>query len=603
MERYDFDTSPSLIFKLWKQLSSRRRLELFVTLGLMCLSALAEVVSLGAIVPFLGALNAPETVFRYPALSNFFASLGINNAEEILLPITAIFIISALLAGILRILLLWWGTRVAFASGADLSFEVYRRTLYQPYLVHVRRNSSEVISGLSNKINLVVFHSLLPAITLASSTILAISITLTVIIISPTAALVSTLSLGLCYVFITRIYRKKIKRNSTHIAREQTQLVKASQEGIGGIRDVLLDGTQPFYSEIYRRADIILKQAQGNNFFYSVSPRYVLEALGMAVIAVFAYYITRQPGGVDTALPLLGALALGAQRLLPAMQQIYSSWASIVGSHASLNDIINLLNQPLPKEILDVSSRPLEFRKSIQFDDVRFRYTSDGPWVINGLSLNVKRGSSIGFVGSTGSGKSTLLDILMGLLQPTSGKFLVDNQLVQGGKLVSWQKIIAHVPQSIFLADTTLAENIAFGVPYDLIDMQRVALVAQQAQIADFIESRPNGYRARVGERGVQLSGGQRQRIGIARALYKQAKVLILDEATSALDNSTEQAVINNIKALDRDIAIFIIAHRLSTVQHCDTIIELDNGQVVAQGRFQELIECSPSFRSLAGLT
>ncbi len=601
MFTYDFNNKPSLILKLWKHLSNRRRFEFVLTFGLMCLSALAEIVSLGVVLPFLGALTAPERVFEHPALSNLFLGLGINNADELVLPMTVTFVVSALLAGAIRTLLLWWSTRIAFASGADLSFEIYRRTLYQPYLVHVRRNSSEVISGLSNKVNLVVFSTLLPMIILASSTILTISILLTVIIISPVAALVSFLGLGLCYALITWIFRRKIQENGKHIAREQTQLIKASQEGIGGIRDVLLDGTQAFYSEIYRQADITLRRAQGNNYFYSMSPRYVLEALGMVIIAAFAYYISLQPGGVDTALPLLGVLALSAQRLLPAMQQIYVSWASIASNHASLNDIINLLNQPLPKEILDTSPEPLEFRNTIQFDNVRFRYTSDGPWVINGLNLNVSRGTSIGFVGSTGSGKSTLLDILMGLLRPTSGKFLVDDQPLFGSRLTSWQKIIAHVPQSIFLADTTLAENIALGVPYASIDMDRVASAARQAQIANFIESRPKGYQALVGERGLQLSGGQRQRIGIARALYKQTKVLVLDEATSALDNATEQSVINSITALDRDIAILIIAHRLSTIKHCDTIVELDNGRVVAQGTYEELIKFSPSFRRLAG--
>ncbi len=601
MLTYDLKNLPSLILNLWKHLRTRRRFELLLTFGLMCISALAEVVSLGVVLPFLGALTAPERVFEYPALSNLFLVLGITNADQIVLPMTVIFALSALVAGAIRVLLLWWSTRVACASGSDLSFEIYRRTLYQPYLVHMHRNSSEVISGLSNKVTLAIFSTLLPILNLASSTILTISITLTVIIISPVAALVSFFGLGLSYALITWIFRKKIKENSSHIAREQTQIVKASQEGIGGIRDVLLDGTQAFYSEIYRRADIILRRASGNNHFYSVSPRYGLEALGMIIIAAFAYYICLQPGGVDTALPLLGALALSAQRLLPAMQQIYSSWANIAGNHAPLNDIINLLNQPLPKEMFDASVEPLEFRNSIQFVDVRFRYSSDGPWIINGLNLSISRGTSIGFVGSTGSGKSTLLDILMGLLQPSSGKFLVDHQPLLGSRLSSWQKIIAHVPQSIFLADTTLAENIALGVPYESIDMDRVASVARQAQIADFIESRPMGYKALVGERGLQLSGGQRQRIGIARALYKQAKVLVLDEATSALDSATEQSVINSITALDRNIAILIIAHRLSTIKHCDTIIQLDNGRIVAKGTYEELIKCSPSFRKLAG--
>jgi ATP-binding cassette subfamily B protein len=243
---------------------------------------------------------------------------------------------------------------------------------------------------------------------------------------------------------------------------------------------------------------------------------------------------------------------------------------------------------------------PLSFGDAIRFESVCFRYGSDGPWVLDGLSLAIPKGARIGFVGTTGSGKSTTLDLLMGLLEPASGQILVDGAPVNGERRRAWQRTIAHVPQSIYLADTTVAENIAFGVPREAIDPERVRQAARQAQIAEFIESRPDGYQAFVGERGIRLSGGQRQRIGIARALYKQATVLVFDEATSALDNATEQAVMDAIENLDRELTILIIAHRLSTVQRCDTIIELEHGRVVAQGSYEQLLERSPSFRRMA---
>ena len=320
----------------------------------------------------------------------------------------------------------------------------------------------------------------------------------------------------------------------------------------------------------------------------------------MVLIAALAYELSRKAGGIATALPVLGALALGAQRLLPAMQLTYSAWASIVGSHASLIDTIALLDQPLPTDILQPAPAPLIFQKNIQFKSARFRYTSDGPWVLDGINLVIAKGSRVGFVGSTGSGKSTMLDLLMGLLVPTEGELMVDGQHINGNRISAWQRTIAHVPQSIYLADTTLAENIALGVPRNSIDLQRVHQASRQAQIADFIESRPEGYNTFVGERGVRLSGGQRQRIGIARALYKQASVLVFDEATSALDNSTEQSVMDAIDGLGSDLTILLIAHRLTTVRHCDTVIELEHGQVVAQGSYEQLLECSSSFRRLA---
>ncbi len=591
---------PNLLVRLWHHLRRRRRRQFGLLMGLMLVSAFAEVVSLGAVLPFLGILVAPEHVFNHPIVADVAQAWGITSADQLVLPLTVAFAAAALIAGAIRILLLWVSTRLAFATGADLGIEVYRRTLYQPYRVHVARNSSEVISGITNKVNGVVFSVLLPLLTLVSSTVLLVAIMLALIAIDPMVASVAAVGFGASYALITWMSSRRLHRNSQRIAYEQTQVVKALQEGLGGIRDVLLDGTQPVYCDIYRQADHPLRRAQGNNVFIGGSPRYIMEALGMVLIAALAYALSRQVGGIATALPVLGALALGAQRLLPALQQIYSAWASIAGSHASLADTIELLDQPLPAEILQPAPAPLPFQDTIRFDAVRFRYTSDGPWVLDGLNLTIPKGARVGFVGSTGSGKSTTLDLLMGLLTPTEGELLVDGQPISGNRVRAWQQTIAHVPQSIYLADTTLAENIAFGVPPDTIDMDRVQQAARQAQIADFIESSPEGYQAYVGERGIRLSGGQRQRIGIARALYKQASVLVFDEATSALDNATEQSVMDAIEGLNRDLTILLIAHRLTTVRRCDTIVELEHGRVVAQGTYEQLLERSPSFRRMA---
>jgi len=593
---------PSLLISLWQHLTQRRRRQLGLLTGLMLVSVFAEVVSLGVVLPFLGILVAPERVLRHPIVAEATQVWGITSADQFVLFLTVVFAAAALIAGAIRVLLLWASTRLAFDIGADLGIEVYRRTLYQPYRVHVARNSSEVISGITNKVNGVVFLVLLPLLTLVSSTMLLVVIMLTLIAIDPMVASVSTVVLGASYALITFMSRRRLHRNSQRIAYEQTQVVKSLQEGLGGIRDVLLDGTQPVYCEIYRQADQQLRRAQGNNTFIGLSPRYVMEGLGMVLIAALAYALSLQVGGIATALPVLGALAIGAQRLLPALQQSYSSWASITGSYASLADTIELLNQSLPIELLQPAPEPLQFNKSIRFNAVSFRYTSDSPWVLDGFSLVIAKGARVGFVGGTGSGKSTTLDLLMGLLIPTEGEFLVDEQPTSGTRGRAWQQTIAHVPQSIYLADSTLAENIAFGVPRNDIDLGRVKKAARQAQIADFIESSPEGYQAYVGERGIRLSGGQRQRIGIARALYKQASVLVFDEATSALDNATEQSVMETIEGLNSALTILIIAHRLTTVRRCDFIVEMERGRVVAQGTFKHLLESSSSFRRMASV-
>lgn len=591
---------PRLLTRLWIHLSQRRRRQFGLLVGLMLVSAFAEVASLGAVLPFLGILVAPERVYNHPFVGDVAQGLGITSADQLVLPLTLVFGTIAVIAGAIRIFLIWASTRLAFSTGADLGIEVYRRTLYQPYWVHASQNSSEVIAGITNKTDAVVFSVLVPLLTFISSTMLVVVIMIALIATDPVVASLAGLGFGSSYVLITWLSRRQLRLNSHHIAREQTQVLKALQEGLGGIRDVLLDGAQSVYCDVFRRADLTLRRAQGSIVFIGGSPRYAMEAMGMVVIAALAYSLSQQAGGISTALPILGMLALGAQRLLPCLQQLYYSWASITGYQASLADTIALLDQPLPEESLQFTTVPLLIQNEICLSAVRFRYTLEGPWVLDGLNLVIAKGARVGFVGSTGSGKSTTLDLLMGLLIPTEGELLVDGQPISGNRITAWQRSIAHVPQNIYLADTTLAENIAFGVPTEAIDMEKVKRAARQAQIADFIEKSPEGYQAYVGERGVRLSGGQRQRIGIARALYKQASVLVLDEATSALDNATEQLVVDAMGALNTDLTILLVAHRLTTVRHCDFIVELEHGRVVAQGTYDQLLECSPSFRRMA---
>lgn len=589
-----------LLIRLHSHLSRRRRRQFVLIGALICVSALAEVVSLGAVLPFIGVLADPEWVFGRPLLNRLLRHFGIEAAGDLVLLLTVGFVVTALLAASVRTLLLWATTRLASECGAEVSIEVYRRTLYQPYSVHVRRNSSDVISGITNKIHGVVFGVLLPVVTMLSCIVVTVAITAALIVINPKVNVLVITCFAAIYGAITVFARHRLRANSDLISREQTQVVRALQEGLGGIREVLLDGVQPVYCEVYSRADAALRRAEGNNYFIGQRPRFAMEALGMVLIAGLAYALSGSEGGIAAALPLLGGLALGAQRLLPAFQQGHAAWASIMGHRSALADVLALLDQPLPTERLARVFEPLPLREAIAFDCVRFRYEHDGPDVLDGVNLTIKKGERIGLVGSTGSGKSTLMDVLMGLLTPTGGRLLVDGQSLSQESIRAWQLNIAHVPQNIFLADATIAENIAFGVAPDQIHLARVKEAAARAQIAEFIESREEGYSAHVGERGVRLSGGQRQRIGIARALYKKATVLVLDEATSALDNATEQSVMDAIGALGRELTIVIIAHRLTTVQRCDFIVELRRGLVVAHGTYQQLLECSATFRQMA---
>lgn len=578
-----------MIKKLWQHLTIKRRIQFLLLLVLMLLASIMEVVSIGAVVPFLGALTSPESIFKYKLILPIIEILGITEANQLLLPLTTMFVIAALTAAAVRLTLLYALTKFSYAVGADLSINIYRRTLYQDYSVHISRNSSEIINGIINKTNIVIGGILAPTMALISAMFIMIGIVTMVIIINPSVALISFSIVSFIYLIISLFSKKYLQRNSDLIAKKSTQMIKSLQEGLGGVRDVLIDGTQEFYCDLYQNADLSLRKATASNAFIGQSPRYIMEAVGMVLIGVLAYTLTLEEGGLVAAIPTLGALAIGAQKLLPTLQQAYSSISAINGSKSSFNDVLFLLDQPLPQIESSKLKNKVSFEESIIFKNVSFRYANKTPWILKNVNLSFKRGEKIGIVGVTGSGKSTLLDILMGLLTPTSGKLLIDGVAVEKGNRGAWQAHISHVPQSIYLADSTIQENIAFGVVPEKVHESRVIQAAQQAKIAETINKLKNKYKALVGERGVQLSGGQRQRVGIARALYKNSDIIIFDEATSALDNQTEQEIMKQISQMNKNHTMFFIAHRLTTLKQCDIIYRINKDFTIDKVSYQDL--------------
>lgn len=578
-----------LLMRLWGHVALRRRKQFGLLLVLMVFTSFAEILSIGSVLPFLGALTAPDRIFQHPTIQPIIQMFALSEPKQIIFPLTIIFCMTALIAGGMRLLLLWVSARLSFAAGADLSINIYRRTLYQSYAVHCARNSSEIIDGISVKSNSVIYSVIVPILNIISSSFMLTAILIVLLSVNPSITLGAFMGFGLIYLIIAGSARKKLLINSQRIARDSAQVIKAIQEGLGGIRDVLLEGTQETYCQIYREADLSLRRAQGGSLFIGASPRYGMEALGMVLIAVLALLLAKQSGGMTTAIPILGFLALGVQRLLPVLQQTYSSWVAIRAGQVSLQDTLDLLDQPLPENLNQDLRVPLNFKNQISLKNLSFRYSPESPWILKDVNFSIHRGSRTGFVGASGSGKSTLLDIVMGLLHPTHGILEVDGRSIDSTNRHSWQSHIAHVPQFIFLTDGTIEENIAFGIPKNKIDFKRVRQAAEQAEIALTIEGWENQYQTLVGERGVRLSGGQRQRIGIARALYKEADVIILDEATSSLDTETEQAVMHSIDRLSKDLTILIIAHRISTLKGCTQIIECGNFSVKHVGSYKAI--------------
>jgi len=566
--------------QLWINLSNRRRWQFFLVLILMFIASFAEIMSVGAILPFLAVITDPSQLYRNSAMQSIIQLFDFTEPKELILPITIVFIVATLIAGAIRLLLLYATTRLSYGTGHDLSIDLYRRTLYQDYSVHVARNSSEVINGIIVKTSTVISGVITPILTLISSFIIAIGIVGLLCFINFFIAMTAFLGFGLLYIGVIYYTRKKISTNSETIAQKSTSMVKALQEGLMGIRDVIIHDSQEFYSRVYREADLPLRRASGDNLFISGCPRFVMESIGMTLIAVIAFFMTQQAGQISNSLPILGVLALGAQRLLPIMQQAYGAYSVIKGSKSSLDDVNRLLDQPIPKNAGQKLTKPISFLRNICLENVSFRYSADEPRILDSINVTLKKGSRIGIIGSTGSGKTTLFDIIIGLFAPTEGQLKIDGKIIDEFNIRSWRAHIAHVPQDIYLSDNSILENIAFGVPLEVIDVERAKKAAKGAQICDVIESFDKKYKTLVGEHGIRLSGGQRQRIGIARALYKQADVLIFDEATSALDIQTENSVVEAIEGLDKELTILIIAHRLTTLRNCDDIIEVSDKKI-----------------------
>jgi ABC-type multidrug transport system fused ATPase/permease subunit len=581
-----------LVRRLWGHLNSARRVQLAILFILMLCSAFAELISIGMVIPFLGILINPELIFNKEFMQPVIIFFDLRVASELLLPITLIFILTVILSSVIRFALILLQTKICLGIVSEIAVSAYLKALHQPYEVHISRNSSEVISGIISKVGNGVGATISPLLTIISTILIVLMVFIPLVIFNPLITLILLLALSGIYGIVILFTKRKLVSCGSEINQASTDIIKVLNEGLGGIRDILIDGNQSAFGLIYRKADLRLRGAQANIQIISSSPKFVIETLAIITISIIAYLFSTKQAGLLAIIPALGAIAIGAQRLLPMLQQTFSSWALIQGGREPLKDVLDLLDQPVQKEYLSTSAQVnVPFEREIWINNLCFQYNQKSPYILNNFSLRIPKGARIGFIGITGSGKSTLLDLVMGLLKPIKGNIFIDEKVLDSTSLRGWQSHIAHVPQSIFLADASIAENIAFGVPSDKINLDQVKVAAKQAQLTDVIEALQLHYDSPVGDRGVQLSGGQRQRIGIARALYKKADVIILDEATSALDLETERKIMQTIDGLGEDITVLIIAHRLVTLKNCTQIIELRNGEVMRTGNYVDIVE------------
>ncbi len=568
---------------LWNFLESKRKYQLFFTLCLMILTSIFELFSLASLIPFISVLINPEQVLDIGIINLILNFFNISSREEIILFCTLIFISIALISSTIRILSLWCNTRVVALVGNDLSCLAYQKTLHQKYQTHISRNSSDIVSTLVTEINDLVL-ALNYVLIILSNTFISISIVFTLFLISWKIAISSLGIFSLTYYLISRITQEKIQKRGLLISNSAKVQLKSMQESFGGIRDLILDNNFYSYEKKYFETDYIKRIKFAEINFLGFFPRFLMEGFSLAIFAFIGVLLLKSSNNSEKILPILGATALGIQKLLPSMQQTYSGLSAVKGYKKVMDNVLSYLNQKSFNTFSHKKYKPLLFRKKIELKDISFRYKGSNLDIIKNVNLEINKGEFIGIIGKTGCGKSTFLDIVMGLIQPTEGTIKIDNKNIfdpqNKNNLKRWQASFSHVPQNIYLLDDSIVNNIIMNSNVEEINYKLLKDSCAKAEIYDFVKNTKYNFQTKIGERGVLISGGQLQRIGIARALYKDLDLLILDEATSSLDKDTEDKVMQNLLKLKTKITIIAIAHRTSTLSKCDKVFKFENAEL-----------------------
>ena len=587
-----------LLKNLFLHFSFARRIKFIFLIILMVLSSLADVLSISAVLPFLAILTAPDILMQNATLSSIFLYFGYETANELIAPLTLVFLVSVVISSLLRIGQLVFNTNMAFAAGSEISTKVFQRTLSQDYISHKTQNSNDVLSIIATKIDDVIYRSIQPALQLISASLLVVFIVTFLMFLNPTIVFISVVVLASIYILISQLCYKLLASDSDNISLKRDDILRISNESLSSIRDIILSKSYYVFEQKYNKKDISLRRSQASIIVLSNIPRYILESISIIIIVAVAFFQNPSSSGFAI-IAMLGTIAMAGQRLLPAFQQIYGSWATMTGNISPLNDVINILEEKAIETSNNYQSK-IHFNKQIKLDGLAFSYPGKSIEAINGIDITIAKNSAVAFVGSTGCGKSTLMDIVLGLLHPDKGHLFIDDIPINNQSSIdAWHSLISHVPQNVYLTDATIAENITQCDEGIEINESLLINSAKDAQILDFILSTPDQFNTVVGENGSNLSGGQRQRIGIARSLYKKSSVIILDEATSALDNMTEHKIVENILR-DKKRTVLMVSHSLQSVKKCDLIIEMHEGKIKSYGTFDELIETSSSFRELS---
>lgn len=577
----------NILRQLYLNLSRKRKLEIAYLLFFVVIAVFSETLSLASAFPFLQIIVNPKIVWDNYFINYFLTFWGYTSDDNLTFIFCFIFGSTALFAAIAKSYYLWISGVIASRISTDLSYACFKQNLYQSYDSFLDNKSSELITN--NAVYISQANEIISNIArLFSNFLIAISISIYLIFLNPFLAIISIFTFLVVYIFLGKFLQKQLINNSKVIDKNSKYQVQIMQEAMGTFRDILLDTNQKYFLKIFKDIDRKVRSKSARNVFFNLFPRYAIEGLFLIILSILTFTISLKDRNFVDLIAVLGTFAIGAQKLLPCMQQTYGTWSFIVGSKSSLLSILKLSESKYEKNYFSYIPKPIKFSKSIEFKNIYYKYPGTNKYVLKNLNLKIFKGEKVGIVGKTGSGKSTLLDIFMSLLEPSSGNLLLDGKKIFDKRYpyrkLDWRKSIAHVPQNIFLNNTTIAENIALGYSLDEIDISKVKKAAKEANIEEYILKQPNNFFSLVGENGIKISGGQKQRIGLARALYKKLDIMVLDEATSALDFITEKKIMDSLFKLNPDLTVLVITHRENSIKSCSKVIEIsENGVVLRQ--------------------